>query len=245
MPEIVVVGLGPGPVENLTQEARSALVEAKEVYFRFSAHPVFEWLKGQGVECISFDYIYAQPGITYDRIYRLINRALIKEAKRHGRVVYALPGNPYVFEKTPRWLKDDCKSESVSVRVIPGMSFLEHLYVELELDPEEGLEILNAARLVEKDELPPLSENPLLIGQVGLPVANKPTFPETNLRALAELLLKRFPAQHPVTLVWSEGLPTYTTRLRTFPLSNLAEQKDFVGHLATLYVPLPNPKSAV
>jgi tetrapyrrole methylase family protein/MazG family protein len=242
MPEIVVVGLGPGPVERLTLEAKSALSGARQVYFRFSVHPVFEWLKGQGVECISFDYIYSQPGITYDRIYRLINQALIKEAKRRGRVVYALPGNPCVFEKSPHQLKEECKPEGISVRVIPGMSFLELLYIELELDPEEGLEILNASSLVEKDELPPLSGNPLLIGHVGLPMGNQPTSAETNLKALAQLLLKKFPAQHPVTLVWCEGLPGYTTRLRTFPLSNLPEQKGFLPLLATLYVPHLNRK---
>jgi tetrapyrrole methylase family protein/MazG family protein len=237
MPEIVVVGVGPGPVEQLTGEAREALLGAGQVYFRFSAHPVFEWLKSKGVECISFDHIYSQPGITYDRIYRLINKALIKEARRRGRVTYALPGNPYVFEKTPRWLKGECRSEGVKVMVIPGMSFLEYIYKELELDPEEGLEILNAARLVEKEEAPVLSGNPLLIGQVGTPMSNKPANPETNLKALTELLLQKFPAQHRITLIWCEGMPEYKTRLRTFPLEELPDQKEFVPHLATLYVP--------
>jgi tetrapyrrole methylase family protein/MazG family protein len=242
MPEINVVGLGPGPVELLTLEAQRVLALAKQVYFRFSAHPVFEWVRKQGVECISFDYIYLQPHITYDRIYRLINKALIKVAKRDGQCVYALPGNPYVFEKGPRWLKEMAEPEGVAVKITPGLSFLETLYIELGVDPEEGLQILNAARMVEKDDYPFTPALPLLIGQVGLPVQNRPDFPETNLKLLAQLLLQHYPKNHPVTLIWSSALPAYQNLRRSIALEDLAGQDNFVKTLATLLVPpLPPP----
>jgi len=237
MPEIIVVGLGPGPVEQLTLEAQRVLSLAKQVYFRFSAHPVFEWVRKQGVECISFDYIYIQPHITYDRIYSLINKALIKVAKRDGQCVYALPGNPYVFEKGPRWLKEMAGPEGVEVKVTPGMSFLETLYIELGVDPEEGLQILNAARMVEQDDYPFTTALPILIGQVGLPIQNRPGFPETNLKLLAQLLLKHYPKNHAVTLIWSSALPTYENQRRSVYLEDLAGQGNFVKTLATLLVP--------
>jgi len=237
MPEIIIVGLGPGPVELLTLEAQRVLSLARQVYFRFSAHPVFEWVRKQGIECVSFDYIYAQPGITYDRIYRLINKALIKVAKREGQCVYALPGNPYVFEKGPRWLQETAEPEGVSITITPGMSFLEALYIELGVDPEEGLQILNAARMVEKDEYPFTTALPVLIGQVGLPIRNRPGEPETNLQLLAQLLLRHYPPDHQVTLVWSVGLPSYQNLRRSVYLGDLENQDNFVKTLATILVP--------
>jgi uncharacterized protein YabN with tetrapyrrole methylase and pyrophosphatase domain len=242
MPEIIIVGIGPGPVELLTLEAQGVLSLAKQVYFRFSGHPVFEWVRKQGVECISFDYIYIQPHITYDRIYRLINKALVKVARRDGQCVYALPGNPYVFEKTPRWLKEMAEPEGVSVKIIPGLSFLEPLYVELGLDPEEGLQILNAARMVEQDDYPLTTAMPILIGQVGLPIQNRPGNTETNLKLLTQLLLKHYPKNHPVTLVWSSVQRSYENLRRTFSLEELATQDNFIKTLATLLVP-PLPEA--
>ena len=105
--EIIVVGMGPGPVKYLTREASDLLLAEDEIYFRMSGHPVYDWLRGRGKECVSFDPLYGQPGITYDKVYRLITRTLVKAASKKGRVVYALPGNPVVFEKTPFWMRDD------------------------------------------------------------------------------------------------------------------------------------------
>jgi len=247
MPEIIVVGLGPGPVELLTLEAQGVLSLAKEVFFRVSTHPVFEWVRKQGIECVSLDHLYYQPNITYDRIYRLINKALINVAKRKGQCVYALPGNPYVFEKTPRWLKEVAEPEGVAVRIVPGLSFLETLYVELGVDPEGGLQILNASRMEEHEDFPFSVYLPLLIGQVAVPSRNRPWCPEDNLKPLARLLLTKYPPAHLVTLIWNTGLPEYQTIRRIVPLAELEYQEHFFRRLASLYVPHlpwtpPSPK---
>jgi uncharacterized protein YabN with tetrapyrrole methylase and pyrophosphatase domain len=55
--EIIVVGMGPGPVKYLTQEARDLLLATEQVYFRFSGHPVYRWLREQGKECLCFDFL--------------------------------------------------------------------------------------------------------------------------------------------------------------------------------------------
>ncbi|MFO8057836.1 MAG: SAM-dependent methyltransferase [bacterium] len=238
--EILVVGMGPGPVGQLTREAAEVLLKEKEVYFRFSAHPVFEWLREEGKECYSFDYLYSVPGMTYNKVYKTILETLIKSAKKFGRVVYALPGNPCVFETTPRWLRDRT-GEEVSVRVIPGMSFLEIMYLELEIDPEEGLQILNASGFGHYGDYPYTEKLGLLIGQIGLPSENAPSSRNKNAEAVADSLLKKFPPDHRVTLFWSEGMPDYKNVTRTFPLSELKEQTGYIEHLASLYVPPVKP----
>ncbi len=239
--EIIVVGMGPGPVKYLTLEAYELLLDTEQVFFRFSGHPVHIYLKEQGKECLSFDYLYHQPGISYDRIYKTIDQALVKSAKLYGKVVYALPGNPYVFELTPKWLKTMAEEEGVSVRIVPGMSFLEELYVDLEVDPEAGLQILNACAFSYYGDYPFTEKLGLLIGQVGLPPGLNPRDSTDNVRALTHCLLKKFPPDHSVTLIWSSGMPDYVNTQRTFPLAELPEQSGFTKILATLYVPPIQP----
>jgi tetrapyrrole methylase family protein/MazG family protein len=239
--EIIVVGMGPGPVKFLTQEATDILLAEKEIYFRVGDHPVYHWLRDQGKDCISFEPIYAQPGITYDKVYQTINKTLVKAAGQSGRVVYALPGNPVVFEKTPERLRAEAGDE-VSIRIVAGLSFLEVIYQELEIDPEAGLQIINGFNFGYYGDYPFTEKLGLLIGQVGFPTENDPSAAETNnAGAIMNSLIKKFPPDHEVTLIWSTGLPDYRNEKRSFPLADLDKQSGFVRSLASLYVPPIKP----
>jgi len=239
--EIIVVGMGPGPVKYLTAEARDTLLAAEEVYFRFSGHPVYQWLRGQGKECVSFDPLYALPGVSYDKVYVMINRTLIKAAQASGRVVYALPGSPVVFEKTPRWLRAMAGKEGVEVKVIVGISFLEMMYQVLEIDPADGVQIINGFDFGFYGDYPFTEYLGLLIGSVGFPTTKDPSGPDNNAAAVMRVLLKKFPPGHKVTLVWSTGMPDYEDKKRTFRLAELPGQAGYVRNLATLYVPPVQP----
>lgn len=239
--EIIIVGMGPGPVKFLTHEAKDILLAEQEIYFRMSRHPVYQWLRGYGIDCISFDPLYALPGVTYDKVYRIINKTLIMLAASRGKVVYALPGNPVVFEKTPVWMREEAAKEGVSVRVVIGLSFLEVLYHDLEIDPEAGLQVINGFNFGFYGDYPFTEKLGLLIGQVGFPTEKNPSAGNNNVEAIMKALLKKFPPDHPVTLVWSTGMPAYENRKATFALADLPKQKGYVRNLATLYVPPIKP----
>jgi len=224
----------------LTQEARDVLLGAKEIYFRASDHPVYQWLRRRGKDCVSFDPLYAVPGVTYDKVYRTIISALIKAARK-SRVVYALPGNPVVFEKTPAWLKEEAGGQGVAVRIVAGLSFLELAYQALEIDPEAGVQILNGFNFGYYGDYPFTEKLGLLIGQVGFPTGKNPSAGDSNAAAITRALLNKFPADHPVTLVWSSGMPDYEVRTHTVPLKGLPAVKEYVRSLATLYVPPVRP----
>jgi tetrapyrrole methylase family protein / MazG family protein len=239
--EVVVVGLGPGPIKYLTTEAMATLLAERELYFRVSDHPAAQWLREQGRDIVSFDPLYAAPGMTYEKVYETIVATLIKTAQQRGRAVYAVPGHPLVFEKTPRWLARRGGPAGVRVRTVAGLSFLEQAYAELMIDPEEGLQILNGFNFGVYGDYPFTEKLGLLIGQVGLPLTNDPTGSSNNVGAVMAALLRKFPADHPVTLLWSTGMPDYESRTRTFPLGELVAQADFERHLASLYVPPIKP----
>jgi tetrapyrrole methylase family protein / MazG family protein len=239
--EIVVVGLGPGPVKYLTGEARETLLAERELYFRVVDHPVALWLREEGRDIVSFDPLYAAPGMSYEKVYRTIVATLIKTAQRSGRAVYGVPGHPFVFEKTPRWLRARGAEAGVAVRTVAGLSFLEQAYGELGIDPEEGLQVLNGFNFGSYGDYPFTEKLGLLIGQVGFPTASDPTRGDNNVGALMAALRRKFPADHPVTLLWSSGMPDYINHTRTFPLGELQDQSGFVRHLASLYVPPIKP----
>jgi uncharacterized protein YabN with tetrapyrrole methylase and pyrophosphatase domain len=61
MKTITVVGLGPGPLGQLTREAENELLAADTVFFRTAGHPAYQWLEQQGKHVVCFDRLYKLP----------------------------------------------------------------------------------------------------------------------------------------------------------------------------------------
>lgn len=240
-PEIVIIGTGPGPVSLLTRQAEEELLSADRVFFRMSGHPVYHWLRQRGATVFCFDVVYAIPRISYDGVYAFIAAAVIKEAHRAGRAVYALPGNPFVFEQTSCLIEQQAEAERIDVTIIPGMSFLDIVCGELRLNPV-GIQICNAIdfQLPEAE----LSErNGLLIGGLFARAEPAESSGRANVRCVSRWLRSRFPPSHPISLVWTAGMPDYLTRTKHFPLDEFDRECNRLSGavFASVYVrPLPS-----
>lgn len=232
----MIVGLGPGPVELLTGEARNELERSAKVFFRMRGHPVYRWLEERGTQLIDFSPLYSIREWGQAQRYRFMADAVLKEAQRTGSAVYALPGNPYVFETTSGLIRKAAASAGLAVRVLPGLSFLELIYVELELDPGLGLQIFNSWQI---DGCAYNSTIPMLIGQIdpGTEIVHG----QLSLEAVQELLLSRYPQDHPVSLVWVESKPNYCTFSQTLALRELSALAPRRGEFASLFVPAAPP----
>jgi hypothetical protein len=52
-----------------------------------------------------------------------------------------------------------------------------------------------------------------------------------------EYLLKAYPPEHVVTLLWTDGLPDYKTQAKSMALKDLAREYGEAKFFASLYVP--------
>ena len=131
-PVVVVVGLGPAGPDLLTAAASEALAQPRRRFLRTARHPSAVVVD----DATTFDELYERED-TFADVYRKITDALVAAAlaDRDGEVVYAVPGSPFVLERSVRHLLDDPR---VSVRVVPGLSFLDLAYGRLGIDPVEA-----------------------------------------------------------------------------------------------------------
>jgi len=127
LPTVVVVGLGPAGVDLLTVATLEA-IEAHPVRFvRTVRHPSVSVVVGAE----SFDHVY-DTADTMDEVYHTIAAHLVGQARVHGTVLYAVPGSPVVAEHTVELLLAD---PSVSVELVPALSFVDLAWVRLGIDP--------------------------------------------------------------------------------------------------------------
>lgn len=133
MPTVVVVGLGPGGVEHVTDETRRLIDEIEPRFLRTARHPSAGLVTSAG-SCSSFDELY-ESAARFADVYAEIVERLVAAAVAHERVLYAVPGSPLVLERSVALLRDDAR---VAVDVRPAMSFLDVAWARLGVDPVEA-----------------------------------------------------------------------------------------------------------
>ncbi len=228
--DITILGLGPGDRSLLTLEAQEVLEDATELYLRTRHHPVVPSLPAH-LTLHSFDHLY-EAEEDFASVYEEIAEQILRLGPRPEGVIYAVPGHPLVGEESVRRILALAEEEGLKVRIVVGLSFIEAVLPSLEIDPLEGLQIVDAtvlATLLHPNLDPDL---PALIGQL------------YNRRLAAEVkltLMNLYPPEHLVTLVRSVG--TSRAKTQELALHELDRIQD-IDHLTTLYLPpLSNPSS--
>lgn len=225
---ITVVGLGPGDPRQMTVEAWEILTSAPRVFVRTRKHPAAQALVDQGVPCDFFDGLYEEKQ-TFDEVYEAICQRLIQEG---DGAVYAVPGNPRVGEAAVALLLEKCPPLGLSVRLVPGMSFLDLLYISAGLDPVDGLVVMDAFDF-DGDKLCP--SLPLVIMQV---------YDRLRVGELKTKLLKVYPPHHPVKIIREAG--SGAEWLGEAPLRELDHTDGFCAKTSLLIPPLADaPKGSL
>lgn len=219
---ITVVGLGPGSPGHLTMGALEALKSGRPVLLRTGIHPTVEALRSMSIRFETCDDLYERS-----RSFEDVYRAVAQRVLSYDDVVFAVPGHPLVGENSVKLLLEQAKER---VEVLTGPSFLDTLLITLQLDPVDGMELLDALQL---ERRLPSGDLPAIVMQLHSRVVAS----EAKLA-----LMERYPDDHPVVLVRAAGVPG-EERKAEIPLHEL-DHHDWVDYLTTLYLP-PLKASAV
>ncbi len=218
---IRLVGLGPGAAWHVPERNIEALKGARKVFLRTSVHPSIPLLDDRRVRYETFDGLY-EGCSTFDEVYRGICDTILSEASTGGIVAYAVPGHPLFGEATVGMVIRGAKERGLRYEVYPAMSFLDAVCSVLEIDPLDGLEIVDACVIADK---PPAGERGVIVCQV---------YDQKRASDAKLALMTRFPDQHMVALVTAAGVPG-GDRVEWLPLYEIDRRP--VDHLTALYVP--------
>ncbi len=231
---IQIVGLGPGPVDQLTLEAWRTVTTAQVLVLRTARHPCVGELTTQLapsaiVECC--DDLYVEHA-AFAQVYDAIVERVIALAQTHDAVVYAVPGHPCVGEMTTPLLQHRARAMGIEVEIIAGVSFIAPSFAAVGIDPMDGAQVVDAM-LIARQHHPMVDVNlPLLLAQV---------YARWLASDVKLTLLNAYPASHPVTIVQAAG--TAQQRLITVPLAEL-DHEDAFDHLTSVYAPPLPPHSS-
>ncbi|WP_288678865.1 nucleoside triphosphate pyrophosphohydrolase [uncultured Clostridium sp.] len=217
-----IMGLGPGAYEALTIGALKELKNNKNIYFRTEKHPTVDFLKDEGIKFESYDHAYEKYD-SFDDVYKYIAEDLITKVKDDEDLIYAVPGHPLVAEKSVINLIELCKENNIKYEVLPAVSFVDAMMEALQVDPIEGVKIIDAFDM----------KNQILdkrIGTIITQVYNKFIASEVKLR-----LLEGYEDDTEIIFVRAAGVEGLES-IRKIPLYELDWQED-IDYLTSIYIP--------
>ncbi|WP_027339796.1 nucleoside triphosphate pyrophosphohydrolase [Halonatronum saccharophilum] len=215
---ISIIGLGAGDLKLLTLEGYRELKSGKKVYLRTKEHPIVNDFKDEGIEFISFDYLYEKED-TFSKVYDKIVDQILKLSKKED-IIYGVPGHPLVAESTVKILIDKLSKEDY--KIIGGPSFLDQIFVSLELDPIDGVKLLDGLNFEVKDLDP---RTPTIISQV----YNSRVGSDVKLE-----LMEIYPDEFKIKVLRGVGLDD--ERIEEVPLYKL-DHLDWLDSLTSIYLP--------
>ena len=232
---IVVIGLGPGKLNQMTLEAWDLINSTGKLILRTQDHPAAKELAQRGLFFETCDEFY-KTSSNFDAVYSEITRYLIDEAKSiafdSAPLVYAVPGHPLIAEKSVALLIEQARAESIYVDIISAMSFWDPAVTDLNIDP-----LINGMALL--DALDPPDIVPTQLGCLYAQV-----YSQLAASELKVMLLEHYPPEHTVTLIKSAGI--VEDRQKTDLPLYLLDRDTAFDHLTSLYVPpLSSPCMAI
>ncbi len=213
-PKVTVIGLGPGDPSFCSAKNLDLIDEHEFRYVRTTRHPSVCLL---GPDVVSFDYIY-ESSDSFEEVYETIVKELIAAAKEHLKILYAVPGSPFLAEKTVQLLTEQIE---VEVELLPSLSFVDLAWNSLEIDPmEAGVRIVDAYRFITEAAG---DSGPLLVTQID----------STDI--LADIVAAvHSPPMQPVTILQRLGLQD--EKVQKFQWEDLTEKVQ-PDHLTSCFIP--------
>lgn len=227
MAKITIIGLGPGDCNLITMGDFYEIKKAKKIYLRTKIHPSVKKLDEENIKYETFDDYYNLFD-DFDTLYLEIAKKVILSAKEYGEILYLVPGSPSVAEKTVQLIRNLAKKEDIELIIKPGMSFVEVIYEKLEIDPIDGISIIDAKDAKEKINLD--THLSYIITQV------YDKFVASDLKiTLMEILPEDY------EIIFLRNLSLQDEEIKRIPLYELDHQEK-IDHLTSIFLPKYNKK---
>lgn len=221
MNRLTIVGMGPGSKEFLTLEAYQCLTKQGTVYLRTLKHPIVSFLVDEGAQFETYDAFYDLYE-TFDEVYEHIAKDVVEKLKTQA-VIYGVPGNPFVAERTVELLSEAAETQGFDVEYVYGASFIDAMITVLKKDPVYGLRIQDALKM--NAFTPSVREDHIFIQVYDQRVAS-----DVKIE-----LGKYYPDDYRVTIVRGAGIPD-EERIESVALYEL-DRIDWLDYLTSLYLP--------
>lgn len=239
LPDIFIVGLGISGFTQVTREVEQALAVCKKVFYVHTEPYIESYLRRFCSDVQDLKLLYSELQPRSDT-YQSMAESVLEAAKDTRPIGFALYGHPLYFVSPSRIVLAEGRKRGLNVEVMPGISALDTLCVDLSFDPAtRGLLQYEANYcLVYRPRLDPAV--PCLIWQPGAVETRgyNPRYskPERFLR-LQAYLLQFYSPTHRVAFATSASNPLVDAEIIWCELGNFHLRARDITGISTMFIP--------
>ena len=234
--DLYLVGIGIRGMEQISQEALRTLKKCRKVFHLTDQQRQLAKINPHVVDLAPLYWTDEEQRDVYDRLVDLI----MDEVEQGPGVASVIYGHPLFFDDVHVDLIKRSNRRGLRCVVLPGISSLDTLCIDLNIDYGEGLQVHEASDLVENE----LSLNPhihTLIFQIAefnsYTTCDTPSTGVGRFKPMERHLMKYFPADQPIIIAYSDdgdGSGSFILKSRLRRLDS-HRRRIFLG--TTLYIP--------
>ncbi len=238
--DIYIVGTGIASVQHITREVDAALRRSQEVLYVDNGFGVREYLEQICPQITNLHPVAYREGGERLNAYSIMAAKVIEAALDHPPVSFALYGHPLVFAHPPFQVLKVAPLFGLRVKVLPGISAMDTLFVDLGLDPSvQGLQMYEATDLLLRQR--PLQRDvPCLLWQIGTVesrlYSESVSKPERFSR-IKNYLLRFYPPEHKLVAVYASTYSLVPSTLTVFSLKDIESYTECLHQGVTVYIP--------
>jgi len=246
--DIYIVGTGICPGLHLTREAEAVLRSSKQVLYVDKSFGISEFLGQYCADLVDLHRDAYVEGENRLDAYRKMASIVIDAALSNPPVTFALYGHPLVYSLPPFLVLAASEVLGLRVRVLPGISSLDTLFVDLKFDPcTQGVQMYEATDLLLRKR-PIQADVPCFIWQIGTVesrlFSTKGSAP-SRFEKIKEYLLNFYPKSHKMFAVYSSSMPLVPSSITEFTLDAIEDVAAKLHQGVTVYIPPIEVRPAV
>ncbi|MDH3587897.1 MAG: SAM-dependent methyltransferase [Gammaproteobacteria bacterium] len=235
--DLYLIGTGILGMRQISAEAYDALSRCRKVFHLTSNQEGLKMICPDVVDNAGEYWTGERPGIVYKRIADKV----VAEVKNGPGVANVIYGHPLFFDDINIELIRQARELDLNYVVLPGISCLDTLSTDLEIDYGDGLQVYEAQDLV-------FNEHPLnprvhavilqigLFGTQNLTIPNAPC-PEGRFSLLQQYLEKYYSPDHLVTIAFSDRGDEWTRFQLQCRVSEIDANRKNIFKGTTMYIP--------
>jgi uncharacterized protein YabN with tetrapyrrole methylase and pyrophosphatase domain len=144
-PDIYVAGLGIRGIDQVTRETEAAFRRSNEILAVPTLPAVLEYLKDMCATVTDLHPVSYRENENRIDAYDTMSSMVLNAALDHPPVSFATYGHPLVYVYPTRQIINAAPFLGLTVRVLPAVSSLDSMFVDLDFDPAiNGLQMYEA-----------------------------------------------------------------------------------------------------
>lgn len=203
MADLYLLGIGIRGIKQISLETIEALRKCRKIYHLTDQHYQLKKINPNVVDWGPNYWIDEE----YDIVYKRLLDCLLEEVRKGPGVGSVIYGHPLFFDDVHIELRTISKKRGLRCVILPGISSLDTLSVDLGIDFGEGLQVFEATDLVENSVIvnPALHTLIFQIGDFGIrrPGSAMPKGPN-RFRKIEKYLSRFYSPRQQIVIAYSD-----------------------------------------